>query len=68
MISSPLLLSIDETAAALGIGRSLLLQKVYAGEIESIRIGRRRLISADALSGYIARFQAEQGEAESGND
>ena len=59
MVTTPLLLSIDETAEQLRIGRSLLLQKIYSGEIASCRIGRRRLVSAAALQEYVEKLQAE---------
>jgi len=62
----PLLLSIDETCEQLRIGRSLLLQKIYAGEITSCRIGRRRLVSAAALSEYVAKLQPDAADREQG--
>jgi len=57
-----MLLTVDQAGAALGIGRSLLLTLVYRGDIVSVKCGRRRLISAKALSEYIAKLEAEQAE------
>lgn len=42
-------LSMDETARLLGIGRATAYAAVKAGDIPSIRIGRRRLVSTAAL-------------------
>lgn len=48
------LLSIDEAAAALGIGRSALYDALGRGELRNLTIGRRRLIPAAAVAEYIA--------------
>lgn len=50
----PRLLSIDEAAAAAGIGRSLLYNLIGRGEVRSVRVGRRRLIPSDAVAELIA--------------
>lgn len=44
------LLSIDEAARALGIGRSALYAELAADRIRSIKIGRRRLIPSSAIA------------------
>lgn len=44
---------------ALGIGRTKFLELVRAGEIETVRIGRRRLVSAEALEAYAAKLTDE---------
>jgi excisionase family DNA binding protein len=48
------LLSIDEAAAVLGIGRSRLYNDFGAGRLRSLRVGRRRLVPAAAIAEYIA--------------
>lgn len=54
------LLSVDEAAAMLGIGRSALYGGPIArGELRSVRVGRRRLIPAGAVSAFIAERQAQ---------
>jgi excisionase family DNA binding protein len=45
-------LSVDEAAEVIGIGRSVLYALVTAGEIESVKIGRRRVIPVDAVERY----------------
>jgi excisionase family DNA binding protein len=44
------LLSVDEAANALGVGRSSLYGEIAAGRIRSMRLGRRRLIPAGAIA------------------
>lgn len=46
------LLSVDEAAAALGVGRSLLYSEMGAGRLRSIRVGKRRLIPSRAVTEY----------------
>lgn len=48
------LLSVDEAAAMLGLGRTRLLAEVYSGRLASLKVGRRRLIPAGAITAYIA--------------
>lgn len=52
------LYSIDEAAAALNLGRSLLYSEIAAGRLRSIKVGRRRLIPAAAIATYIERAAA----------
>lgn len=55
-----LLLSVDEAARRLSIGRSLLYELLAAGEIRSIHVGRLRRVPIAALTDYINRQAAEQ--------
>jgi excisionase family DNA binding protein len=47
------LLSVDEAAATLGLGRSRLYEDLLAGRLRSVKVGRRRLIPATAVRQYI---------------
>ena len=47
------LLSIDEAAAALGLGRTALYPELMSGRLRSFKVGRRRLIPASAIDAYI---------------
>jgi excisionase family DNA binding protein len=47
------LLSIDEAAQMLGVGRTTLYQEIQAGRCRSITVGRRRLIPESALAEYV---------------
>lgn len=48
------LLSVAEAADTLGISRAGLWRLVYAGEIEVVAVGGRRLIEPDELRRFIA--------------
>ncbi|MFX0539555.1 helix-turn-helix domain-containing protein [Ornithinimicrobium sp. Y1847] len=48
-----LLHPIPDAAAVLGIGRSTLYELIAAGEIATVKIGRRTLISQDELERYV---------------
>ena len=44
------LLSIEQAARALGIGRSALYSEISARRIRSVKVGRRRLVPSSAIS------------------
>ena len=46
------LLSIDQAARALGIGRTALYSEIWAGRIRSVKVGRRRLVPSSAISEF----------------
>lgn len=46
------LLSVDEAARALGIGRTALYGELQAGRCRSVKVGRRRLVPSSALAAY----------------
>lgn len=48
------LLSIDEAATMLGIGRTAAYGELQAGRLRSVKVGRRRLVPAAAVSEFIA--------------
>lgn len=50
--------SVDEAAAALGIGRSTLYRLIRDGRLRTLRLGRRVLITATELEGFLARASA----------
>ena len=53
-----LLLRIEEAAARLGIGRSLMYRLVLSGEVESVHVGRLRRIPTECLVEHVARLRA----------
>lgn len=57
-----LLYSVDEAAALMGIGRSLLWELVMRREIDSIKVGRSRRIPVAALHAYIAGQLTDSGQ------
>jgi excisionase family DNA binding protein len=56
------LLSVDEAAGALSIGRSLVYDLIGAGRLRSVKVGRRRLIPSGAIADYI-----RSGEVDASN-
>ena len=49
----PLTVSIRTASAMLGIGRSTLYVLLGAGEIETIRVGGRRLVMVTSLKAFV---------------
>lgn len=60
-----LLVSVGEAARRLSLGRSLLFELLASGAIKSVKIGRRRLVSAQALADFV-RHQEEISEGGDG--
>ena len=59
MDAMPLLLTVPDAAAALGLGRSTVYQLVMTGAIPSLTVGRARRIPAAALDQFVAERLAE---------
>ncbi len=53
-IPERVLLTVEEAAQQLGIGRTLMFKLVKAGEIASVTIGRLRRVPASAVREYAA--------------
>jgi excisionase family DNA binding protein len=60
---SPVLLTVEEAARRLRIGRTTCFRLVLAGEIESVLVGRLRRVPADALPGYVEKLRHRSAEA-----
>jgi excisionase family DNA binding protein len=59
-----LLLSVEEAAGALGIGRSKTYELIATGELETVHIGRSLRVPVDALEDFVNRLpRAGQGTA-----
>lgn len=52
-----LLLTVEEAARRLGIGRTTCFALIASGELESVKVGSLRRIPADALAVYVARLR-----------
>lgn len=53
-----LLLTVEEAADRLGIGRTLAYALIAAGVLESVHIGRLRRVPTDALDDYVRRLRS----------
>lgn len=49
--------SIPQTAERLGICRSSVFELISSGDLRSVKIGARRLVSDDAIADLIARLE-----------
>lgn len=58
--STLVLLTVEEAARRLRIGRTTCFQLIRRGELESIPIGSLRRVPAAALHEYVDRRRAEQ--------
>jgi excisionase family DNA binding protein len=52
-LSAPLLLTVEEAARRLDIGRNLAYRLVAEGKLRSIKVGRLRKVPVIALAQYI---------------
>lgn len=52
-----LLLTVEEAARRLRLGRTLVYRLIASGELESVKVGRLRRIPADCLPAYIATLR-----------
>lgn len=51
------LYSLDAAAGWLSVGKRKVEELVHDGELETVQIGRRRLVPAEALDDYIKRLR-----------
>jgi len=58
-ITGPLLLTVEQAAQQLGIGRTTAFALVKSGELESIPLGRLRRIPAECITEYINRLRVQ---------
>jgi excisionase family DNA binding protein len=56
-VNERLNVSVKEATQIIGIGRSRLYQIINAGELRTIRIGKRRLVPVDAIRDFVARAE-----------
>ncbi|MFF0136807.1 excisionase family DNA-binding protein [Streptomyces sp. NPDC005227] len=61
--STLVLLTVEEAARRLRIGRTTCYQLIRSGELESIPIGSLRRVPADAPAQYVARCRARNQAA-----
>lgn len=54
------LLTVEEAAQQLGVGRTKTFALVRSGELESVRIGRLRRVPKSAIDHYASQLMAQQ--------
>jgi excisionase family DNA binding protein len=57
--------TVEATGKKLGTGRARVFELIAAGELRSVKIGRRRMISDAAIEDFVTRLEAQ---IESGTD
>ena len=55
----PLLLTVEQAAQSLQISRASIYPLLQRGEIQSIKIGRRRLIPPASLDAFVAKLMGD---------
>lgn len=50
----PITTTINDTAKALGLGRTSIYQLIREGRLEAVKIGRRTLVKVDSIRRLIA--------------
>lgn len=60
-----LLLTVEEAAERLGIGRTHMWSLVSSGAVRSVNIGRLRRVPAECLSEFVADLLGDDGEVSS---
>jgi excisionase family DNA binding protein len=58
--SAALLISVEEAASILGIGRTLIFELIIQGKVSSVKIGRRRLVVRQELDEFVRELSISQ--------
>ncbi|WP_440580022.1 helix-turn-helix domain-containing protein [Streptomyces sp. PT19] len=53
----------EEAAAKLSIGRSLIYEEIRLGRLQTVRIGRRRLVPPEYIARYVELLKREAESA-----
>lgn len=57
--ATPLVLTVEQAAKRLRIGRTLMYALIASGEVESVPIGRLRRIPVECLTEYLNRLREQ---------
>jgi excisionase family DNA binding protein len=60
---NPVLLTVEDAAQALALGRTKVYELVESGALRSVKIGRSRRIPVQALDDFVCSISAEGGLA-----
>lgn len=56
-----LLLTVEEAAQRLGIGRTVMYRLVSTGAVESVTLGRLRRVPSECLEEFVTTLRSTQG-------
>ena len=59
----PIAVSPSEAARLAGVGRTTIYASISAGELRSIKVGKRRLIAVDALRAWLRAQEVTAGRS-----
>jgi len=59
------LLTVEEAAQRLGIGRTTMYRLVSSGEVESVTLGRLRRVPSECLDEFVAALRKKQARSDS---
>jgi excisionase family DNA binding protein len=57
LAEAPRLYSVENIMELLNVGRTKVYQEMDSGRLRSVKVGRRRLVSAAALNEFIAQLE-----------
>ncbi len=63
-MTDKVLLTVQECAKRLNLGRSHTYKFILTGELASVKLGRSRRVPVRALDDFVARLAEEQGGSE----
>src|SRR5579863_8878264 len=63
-IGWPMLVTVEEAAGLLRIGRTTAYELVMSGRIQSVKVGRRRLVVRDGVGRYVDELLRAQYSCE----
>lgn len=53
--------SVEKVMEKLGVGRSTVFELMAGGQLRSVKLGRRRMVSDRAITEFINRLEAADG-------
>jgi excisionase family DNA binding protein len=63
-----IVLTVEQAASTLGIGRTSMFALVRTGDVESVTIGRLRRIPIEALNDFVDKLRRGQVDSQGGPD
>ncbi len=57
-MSEKLMYAVTDAVVTTSLGRTTIYQKIRSGELETVKVGNRRLITAESLHAFVDRLKA----------